>query len=877
MPGSVRPYPYLTIDSHDESLGGESAFGARAMSSPIYLCFDLTEMAPPTLQEYLPNEPTADALLDGFLAYTEALKLQLYPAQEEAILELFAGKNVVLNTPTGSGKSLVALALHYKSLAEHRVSFYTAPIKALVNEKFFSLCKVLGAENVGLMTGDATVNRSAPVVCATAEILANLACRRGTAAKVDTVVMDEFHFYSDRDRGVAWQLPLLTLPQSRFLLMSATLGETSFFVDELQRLTGAATALVKTAERPVPLDYEYRETPLHETISDLLESKRTPIYIVHFTQRAAAEQAQSLMSIDFLEKSQKQQIKEHLSGHRFDSPFGKELKRWLPHGVGVHHAGMLPKYRLLVESLAQHGLLKIICGTDTLGVGVNIPIRTVLFTQLCKYDGKKTAVLTVRDFQQIAGRAGRKGFDDRGSVIAQAPAHVVENRTLRMKAGDDPKRLRKLKLKKPPEKGYVHWDAEIFEKLIHSEPERLQSQFAMSHAMILNLLARQDEPDALPHTGCRAIRQLITASHEARNHKFRHGRTALQLLRSLVEANIVELGEDGARVVAELQEDFSLNNALSLYVVEAVEVLEAESPAYPLDVLSFVEATLENPNIVLRRQLATLRDRVFNQLKAEGVEYEERIRELDKVDIPKPNAELIYGTFNAFAAHHPWVGGDTIQPKSIARDMWELGQTFNEYVKEYGLRRSEGVLLRYLSGAYKALIQTVPEGAKTEELYDLTEWLGAIVRGVDASLINEWERIRTGVATPEPTPDEPAEVTDITRNQRGFTVLVRNAVWRAVVALAKKDYARLLHLGPTRDEVTSWLEPYWMQHDRILTDPIARSPQRTIIDAQPDHWSVTQVLCDPAEHNDWFAKFRVDRQASAERGEVVMSLLEIGS
>ncbi|RZA20532.1 MAG: DEAD/DEAH box helicase, partial [Proteobacteria bacterium] len=362
-------------------------------------------------------------LLDSFLDFVKERGVELYEAQEEAILALFDGGNVVLNTPTGSGKSLVATALHFLSMAQGRRSVYTCPIKALVNEKFLALCQDFGADNVGMITGDATVNRNAPILCCTAEILSNIALSEGADAMVDDVIMDEFHYYSDRDRGVAWQIPLLTMPKARFLLMSATFGNTDFFEDVLKKLTGKPTSVVKSTQRPVPLDFEFRDSPLHETIRKVVGEGKTPVYLVNFTQREAAEEAQNLMSMDFASKEEKQAISAALTNVKFSSPYGKEVQRLLKHGIGLHHAGLLPKYRLLVEKLAQQGLLKIISGTDTLGVGVNVPIRSVLFTKLCKFDGSKSTILSVRDFHQISGRAGRKGFDDRGSVIAQVPEH----------------------------------------------------------------------------------------------------------------------------------------------------------------------------------------------------------------------------------------------------------------------------------------------------------------------------------------------------------------------------------------------------------------------------------------------------------------------
>src|SRR5688572_1034650 len=239
------------------------------------------------------SRPADDAILERFLSVAAERGLELYPEQEEAILELLAGRNVVLNTPTGSGKSLVAAAFHFQALCAGERSVYTCPIKALVNEKFLSLCRDFGPENVGMMTGDASVNPRAPVLCCTAEILANIALHRGEQSDIRAIIMDEFHYYSDAERGYAWQVPLLAMPRARFLLMSATLGATEFFEKELERLTGAACVTVRSDRRPVPLEFEYSETPLTERVADLLTLNRAPVYLVYFTQRAASEAAQS--------------------------------------------------------------------------------------------------------------------------------------------------------------------------------------------------------------------------------------------------------------------------------------------------------------------------------------------------------------------------------------------------------------------------------------------------------------------------------------------------------------------------------------------------------------------------------------------------------
>ena len=626
-------------------------------------------MSDGTLRELPPKDATSGAILDAFLAYVAARKLDLYPAQEEAILEILEGSNVILNTPTGSGKSLVAEAAHFDALVRGERSFYTSPIKALANEKFFALVRTFGADNVGLMTGDATVNRDAPIICATAEVLSNMALAEGPRADVDLAILDEFHYYADRERGVAWQIPLLTLPNTRFLLMSATFGDPDPFKKHLEALNGKRTAVVRSTDRPVPLDFTYSELALHEQVHKLVGAGKHPIYLVNFTQRACAEEAQNLMSMDYCSKEEKKRITEALVGARFDSPYGKELQRFIRHGIGIHHGGLLPKYRLIVEKLAQKGLLKIISGTDTLGVGVNVPIRTVLFSKLCKFDGEKTATLRVRDFQQISGRAGRKGFDDAGSVVAQAPEHVIENLKLEAKAGTDGGKKKKFVRKKPPDWGYVHWDKTTFDKLVTSMPEPLVSRFALSHGMVVNVLAREEDG------GCMALGRLIKSAHERDPHKRALGRTAIEMVKSLKEASIldVDYDEDGRRRIvihADLGEDFSIHHALSLYLLDTAKLLVPSDPAYELDLLTLLESILENPDIILARQLDKLKGDKVAEMKAAGVEYDERMAELEKLEYPKPQKEFIYGTFNAFAVKHPWVKEDNIRPKSIAREMY---------------------------------------------------------------------------------------------------------------------------------------------------------------------------------------------------------------
>ena len=819
-----------------------------------------------------PGEVLGDEVLDRFLEYVRLTGLELYPAQEEAVLEICAGKNVILSTPTGSGKSLVATAMHFWSLSRQKRSFYTAPIKALVNEKFFALCRDFGPDQVGMITGDARVNADAPIICCTAEILANMALREGAHLDVDSVVCDEFHYYSDRDRGTAWQIPLLSLPQAQFLLMSATLGDPTQFQERLTRLTGNPTNVVQSTDRPVPLDFEYRWTALHETLVDLVNKGKIPTYVVHFTQRLCAEEAQNLMSTDYCTKAEKQSINLALKGVRFDSPYGKDFQRYLRHGIGLHHAGLLPKYRLLVEKLAQKGLLKIIVGTDTLGVGVNIPIRTVLFTRLCKFDGEKTTLLRARDFHQIAGRAGRRGFDVQGSVVAQAPEHVIENLKLEAKASRDPNKRRKIVKKKPPERGYVAWDERVFQRLIVAPPEPLVSRFEVSHGMLVQLLDRG-------RGGCRAAARLIYDCHESKHKKRQLARSARDMVQNLVHAGIVQVNDDGSvSIHSDLQEDFSLNHALSLFLVEVIDALDRESPFYALDLLSAVEAILENPTQILIRQLDKIKTEKMAELKAAGVEYEQRIEELEKCDYPKPNAEFIYAAFDTFAKFHPWVEQENIRPKSVAREMFESFQSFREYISDYGLERSEGLLLRYLSDVYKTLVQSVPDQAKNAEVDDIVTFLQAIVQSTDCSLVQEWEALQRGVPL-QPSPETESVATladqvDVTRSEKAFMVLIRNAMFGLLRALARGDFATALTdmPGVGELELATRMAEYFEQCGELAVDRRARNPQYLRVVSKDDQaLHLEQTLCDAEEPTDWALKVIVNLAESRVQGHPILT------
>ncbi|MBF7737126.1 DEAD/DEAH box helicase [Rhodococcus erythropolis] len=829
------------------------------------------------LTELLPDNADPDSVFDAFSSWTLERGLTLYPAQEEAVMELVSGANVILATPTGSGKSMVAIGAHFYAMSLGKRTYYTAPIKALVSEKFFALCEVFGAENVGMMTGDAAVNSSAPIICATAEIVANLALREGQNSDIGQVVMDEFHFYSEPDRGWAWQVPLIELPHAQFLLMSATLGEVDFFSEDLTRRTGKPTTVVSGTERPVPLMFSYATTPVGETIEDLVTTNQSPVYIVHFTQAAALERAQALTSVNFCSKAEKEAIAEALGGFRFTTGFGKTLSRLVRHGIGVHHAGMLPKYRRLIEVLAQDGLLKVICGTDTLGVGINVPIRTVLLTGLAKYDGVRTRHLKAREFHQIAGRAGRAGYDTMGTVVVQAPEHEVENLRAVAKAGDDPKKIKKIQRKKAPE-GFVSWSEATFDRLVAASPEPLVSRFSVSNSMLLNVIAR-------PGNCFDAMRHLLEDNHESRPAQRKHILKAISLYRGLLSAGIVERLDEPdeygrmARLTMDLQRDFALNQPLSPFALAAFELLDVESDSYALDVVSIIESTLDDPRQVLMAQQHFARGEAVAQMKADGIEYEERMELLEEVTWPKPLSDLLFPAFEMYRGGHPWITEFALSPKSVVRDMIERAMTFAELISHYGLTRSEGLVLRYLADAYRALRQTVPTEARTEELEDIIEWLGELIRQVDSSLLDEWESLTDPGA--EADTEEVAFGADIPRpisaNPRAFRVMVRNAMFRRIDLASRRQWNELENLedGIEAAEWEEQLLPYFDEYAIIGTGPSARGPALFQVTEDGEFWRVRQVLEDPEGDHGWTLLAVVDIPESDAAGEIVFDELSV--
>ena len=896
-----------------------------------------------------------DALYEAFSSWASSTGRPLYRHQDESLIEILSGNHVIAATPTGSGKSMIALAAHFVSMAHGGRSYYTAPLKALVSEKFFDLVSLFGADNVGMVTGDVSLNADAPIICCTAEILANQSLREGPTLDADMIVMDEFHFYADPQRGWAWQVPLLELTRPQFIAMSATLGDTTVFRKQWTERTGRPTVEITDAQRPVPLEYDYVVDTLQDTVERLLSEGRHPIYIVHFSQKDAVDTASSLMDRKLVSPEIRSQISREISTVSFTKGFGQTLRGLLSHGIGVHHAGMLPRYRRLVERLTQQGLLPVICGTDTLGVGINVPIRTVLLTSLVKFDGSKMRHLRSREFHQIAGRAGRAGFDTVGFVRVLAPEHEVEaareraRLTAAQEAARDEREAKRAKKKASkkrsgPKEGQITWSRSTFERLRDAAPEALQSHFEMTHSTVLNVLggaadAGRDPAEHLVHLALHNDDQPLPANP--------HIRHLADIYTSLLQAGVVEhlssaraqeLGVSRLQLVADLPDDFALNQPLSPFALAAFELLDPDSPTFALDVISIVEAVLEDPRPLLYAQENQAKAAAVASMKAQGMEYDERMAALEEISWPKPLEELLSPAFSVYARSNPWVGDLELSPKSVIREMIENAMTFTELISRYDVGRSEGVILRYLSDAYRMMRQVIPEEIMTDELESMISWLADLIRSVDSSLLDEWEAMMNGEELTEAEgvsstvglerafgADE-SGVIAFTANRHAFRNAVRRALFNFVELMSRDDVDGLERTSAqaadsdglfaeaapwTGDDWDHALERYWAEHDWIDINQGARSQalcaleeqisgedilalmpfsardnanQRSrfealarAVDEAPagSVWLATQTITDPEGNMDWRIAALVDLAASDKEKRAVLTVLTV--
>lgn len=798
--------------------------------------------------------------------------IEPYSTQEEAFLELMQGHHVILQTPTGSGKSLVAICAHFLHLAKRQRSVYTSPIKALVNEKYRDLCDQFGDEKVGILTGDYSHNPQALILCCTAEVLASIGMIEGDGAGISCVIMDEFHYYGDKQRGMAWQLPLLCLKKTQFVLMSATLGDTSRLESKIFSLTQRTVKHIQSSSRPVPLSFEYLHSPLQESVESLVSSARTPCYLVAFSHNEVMQIASGLVSVAVIDKEQRHQLKLELKPFPFNTPFGKELKRLLLAGVGVHYAGMLPRYRGIVERLAQKGLLGVICGTDTLGVGINIPLKSVLFTKLCKFDGKKTRIIDIRAFHQIAGRAGRKGFDGEGFVFAQAPAHIIENERIKRKAEATGKKSHKVRLQKAPERGYVHWDEETFQTLIQSQCEPIQPVFKVDHGTIINAF-KWAEKSSSGQTGYGRLIQLIADSDSTSGQKSTQRKRLKRLVLELIQAGIIVHQRRPApklQLRSALQDNFSIFSELTLFLIEVVDTLASSEDSS--DIIGLIESIQENPTPILLAQRKRLRDEAVSAMKSEGVPYEERMEKLEQISWHTPPSEgELRHLFEVYQSAKPHLNTAHFDPKHITGLLLSSGASLSEFIRDYGLHRSEGLLLRYVNQTLKFMRQTIPPSSLNEMAKENITILESLIIQIDGSVMEAM----TGPGTTESRAKPASRRLD----EREILAFVRKLVLRSLNAWAAGRIAGMADLYTngqhellSESELRVHIERYEEQCGPFqVLHSMRDSSSLTLKNTDKKQWQFFQYLTTCSNDTDWYLKGRVIE--NQESDEMLMTLM----
>ena len=876
--------------------------------------FDLLPLTPD--HKLIPIDPE-DALM-RYSSWVQSQGITLWPHQEEALLDLASNEHVILGTPTGSGKSLVAVGMCYFACTQNKTIYYTAPIKALVSEKFFYLVKLFGKDLVGMITGDCVINSEAPIICCTAEILAQDALRWETDSDIKLVCMDEFHYFGDKDRGWAWQVPLLVLKDTQFLLMSATLGDTTALAQKLKSLTQRDVSTITNAPRPVPLSYSYSTLSLEASVELIMQQRGVPVYIVCFAQSEAQKSAAALASFGISNKEEREEIKKELAGFNFSTAYGKELKRLLLCGVGVHHAGMLPRYRLLVERLAQKGLLPVICGTDTLGVGINVPIHTVVLRALAKYDGRRMRILNSREFHQITGRAGRSGFDTEGVVVSLATPYEIERLRARAKAANDPKKLKRIKVPKPPE-GYVGWSEHTFQKLIESEPEALTPRLKITHAMVLAEVMHGGAAYARLHA-------LIKNSFQTAEEQEKLIHACQEIFATLMDAGVIVRGEatgaaaqpgddtagdqpaagttsDTAATTAgdtnattaadtwenasyalakDIPSDFALDQMLAPFVIAACELIDRESPNYALDIVSLVEASLENPPQIMKALVKEAKNKALAEMKMEGIDYEERMERLENVSYEKPLKELIDAAYTRYCAEVPWAKDFQLYPKSIVRAMLESANDFKGYVQKISISRSEGTLLRYLSDAWRVLAKTIPQEFINDDLERIISWLHMLIRTTDSSLLDEWEMDSLTAKTPQTPRVGPAQIVE---DPHGLEIMIHNALFKRVLLASKNDSAALGKLdepfGFYERKWRSVLDEFFEAHEALYINQDARSKRYFSVDTREEKtqhlWHAHISFLDAEGDIDFGISADVDLDATKTAGEVIFMHYRAGA
>ncbi len=690
--------------------------------------------------------------------------IEPYPVQEQAIRHIVAGTSVLVTVPTGTGKTLMAKAALQAAVMRGERAIYTTPLRALTEEKYRELCADFGDENVGFATGDYKVNREAPIQVEVAEILWNRVVGDKSVCPAEVVVMDEGHYFNDPERGYVWEQSIIGLdPRSQLVILSATVGRPDRFCQWASLTRRVPMELVESRERKVPLVHDFREEPLIDTVRELAHKGDVPAIVFVFGREQCFEVARLLKSCRrFTTDEEKAKVEALCDEALLPGGVANELRPLFSHGIGIHHAGILPRYKQLVEQLALERLIKFVVSTETIAAGINLPARTVVFPSLRKFIKNEPRMVTAAEYHQMAGRAGRPQFDDRGLAITLAPEEIVselkkELRDAAKRPAYDEGKVRKSVYNKArseaQRKGDIIWTPESHAELVRGEPAELRSKTKITTEQVLAIGLPDLATTALPGAGFVAPKKTELAERMAEAEASLPPSMRLDIV-TMIDNLLLEDRErrglhktlaqlvDNLRAIEVIDQHGTQVAGMMIRQLQGMDGLFIWYALYNHD-LDYVElrqlVEFLVDHDIIQRQL----DRKEEDKKREWVKA--RLRELrlenpqltwDDVvaewerEHPRPltKVEEVFQAFSAAVPHPELHGGK--KPKNVWATMEDSGMSFLEFVAAEGLQHEEGNLFSYLVRVMN-FANKLGEASHLDQLCDLSDRVRALLARID--------------------------------------------------------------------------------------------------------------------------------------------------
>ncbi len=686
--------------------------------------------------------------------------LEPYPVQEQAIGKIFAGESLLVTVPTGTGKTLMAKAALHLAINKNQRAVYTTPLRALTEEKYRELCADFGEGYVGFATGDYKVNREAPIQVEVAEILWNRIVADKHVAPADIVVMDEGHYFNDPERGYVWEQSIIGLdPRVQLVILSATVGHPEKFCHWVELTRRVPLGLVDSRDRKVPLVHEFREEMMIDTVRDLAHTGDVPAIIFVFGREQCFEVARLLKSCRrFTTDEEKAQVEVLCDAALLPAGCAKELRPLLTHGIGIHHAGILPRYKALVEQLALARLIKFVVSTETIAAGINLPARTVVFPALRKFIKKEPRLITAAEYHQMAGRAGRPQFDDRGLAITLAPEEIVsdlkkELKDARKQGPDHEAKIKKTVYNRArgeaQRKGEIIWTPEVHAELVKGEPAELRSKTKITAEQVLAI----GLPD-LAETSLNEADQRMAAAERSLPPSMRldivtvienlllEDRLKKELHKTLAQlvANLRAIGvldEHGKQIAGDMIRELQGMDGLFIYYVlfnHQLDYIELRALVEYLIDHDIIQRQIDRKNEDAKREwmrtwLREQRDAGAQASwdDAEAAWEKANPRELTRV-------EIIHNELSGRIPHPELHGGK--KPKNVWAQLEDSGMGFLEFVERHHLEHEEGNLFSYLIRVMN-FARKLGEASKLTEFEDMAERVQRILAHVDVRLVDD--------------------------------------------------------------------------------------------------------------------------------------------